>query len=63
MLRLLEIYLKGDAKTWSKTYEEGLQEANPVVPLTWDGLKQALATKFAKVEDADKVWHEIQGLK
>ena len=31
--------------------------------MTWDSLKRALATQFVKVEDADKVWHEIQGLK
>lgn len=55
--------MKGEARTWSKTYAEGLQTANPVVPLTWNGLKDALATQFAKVEDADKVWHEIQSLK
>ena len=56
MLRLLQICLKGEARTWSKTYAE-------VVPLTWNGLKEALATQFAKEEDADKVWHEIQGFK
>ncbi len=63
MLRLLQICLKGDARAWSKTHEEGLQRADPAVPLTWDNLRQALATQFAKVEDADKVWHEIQGLR
>ena len=63
MLRLLQICLKGEARTWSKTYAEGLQGADPVVPLTWNGLKEALATQFAKEEDADKVWHEIQGFK
>ena len=63
MLCLLQTCLKGDARTWSKTHEEGLQRAEPVVPLTWDNLRQALATQFAKVEDANKVGHEIQGLR
>ena len=62
-LRLLQICLKGEARTWSKTYEEALQRADPVVPLTWDVLRRALATQFAKEEDAHKVWHEIQGLR
>ena len=63
MLRLLQICLKGEARTWSKSYEEGQQGADPPVHVTWDSLKRALATQFVKVEDADKVWHEIQSLK
>ena len=38
MLRLLQICLKGDARAWSRTYEEGLQGADPPVQLTWDNL-------------------------
>ena len=56
MLRLLQICLKGDARIWSKSHEEGLQRADPPVPLTWNNLREALPTRFTKVEDPDKVW-------
>ena len=59
MLRLLQICLKGDAQSWSRSHEEGLQGANSPVPLTWDNLRHALAAQFVKVEDPHKVWHEI----
>ena len=62
MLQLLQIYLKGDARSWSRRHEKELQRAHPPVPLTWDNLRQTLATHFVKVEDLDKVWHEIEGL-
>ena len=57
MLRLLQICLKGDARTWSKGHEEGLQKAEPPVDL-----RQVLTAKFVKTEDPDKVWQEIQEL-
>lgn len=63
MLRLLQICLKGDARAWSKNYEEELQGTNPPIQLTWDLLKQGLEREFVKTEDPDKIWHEIQGLK
>ena len=63
MLRLLQICLKGDARTWSRGHEEGLQRAEPPVQLTWENLKQSLAAEFVKIEDPDKVWHEIQELR
>ena len=31
--------------------------------LTWENLRQALVIEFEKIEDPDKVWHEIQGLR
>ena len=63
MLRLLQLCLKGDARTWSRGHEEGLQRAEPPVHLTWENLKQALAVEFVRTEDPDKVWHEIQELR
>ena len=60
MLRLLQICLKGDARTWSKGHEEGLQKAEPPVELTWENLRQVLTAQFVKTEDPpDKVWQEI----
>ena len=63
MLRLLQICLKGDARTWSKGHEEGLQKAEPPVELTLENLRQALTAQFVKTEDPDKVWQEIQELR
>ena len=59
MLQLLQICLKGDARAWSRSYEQGLQGAKPPIQLTWNNLQQALAIQFAKVEDLDKVWHKV----
>ena len=39
MLGLLQIYLKGDAQSWSRRHEEELQRDDPSVPLTWDNLR------------------------
>ncbi|MCO5561285.1 hypothetical protein L7F22_014906 [Adiantum nelumboides] len=63
MLRLLQICLKGDARAWSKSHEAELQMADPPIQVTWDILRQALTENFVRLEDPDKVWHEIQGLK
>ncbi|MCO5604219.1 hypothetical protein L7F22_058382 [Adiantum nelumboides] len=63
MLRLLQICLKGDARAWSKSHEADLQMADPPIQVTWDILRQALTENFVRLEDPDKVWHEIQGLK
>ncbi|MCO5599635.1 hypothetical protein L7F22_053741 [Adiantum nelumboides] len=63
MLRLLQICLKGDARPWSRSHEEELQMADPPIQVTWDILRQALTENFVRLEDPDKVWHEIQGLK
>ncbi|MCO5614679.1 hypothetical protein L7F22_068963 [Adiantum nelumboides] len=63
MLRLLQICLKGDARAWSRSHEEELQMADPPIQVTWDILRQALTENFVRLEDPNKVWHEIQGLK
>ncbi|MCO5571554.1 hypothetical protein L7F22_025298 [Adiantum nelumboides] len=63
MLRLLQICLKGDARAWSKSHEAELLMADPPIQVTWDILRQALTENFVRLEDPDKVWHEIQGLK
>ncbi|MCO5551584.1 hypothetical protein L7F22_005089 [Adiantum nelumboides] len=63
MLRLLQICLKGDARAWYKSHEAELQMADPPIQVTWDILRQALTENFVRLEDPDKVWHEIQGLK
>ena len=63
MLRLLQICLKGDARTWSKGHEEGLQKAEPPVELTLENLRQALTAQIVKTEDPYKVWQEIQELR
>ena len=36
---------------------------DPPVAVTLEGLREALAGRFVKVEDPDKVWQEIQGLR
>ena len=63
MLRLLQICLKGDARVWSKEFEEKLRVAEPPVRLSWDNLRHGLEGEFVKTEDPDRVWHEIQGLR
>ena len=63
MLRLLQICLKGDARVWSKEFEEKLRVAEPLVRLSWDNLRHGLEGEFVKTEDPDRVWHEIQGLR
>ncbi|MCO5561273.1 hypothetical protein L7F22_014894 [Adiantum nelumboides] len=63
MLCLLQICLKGDARAWSKSHEAELQMADPPIQVTWDILRKALTKNFVRLEDPDKVWHEIQGLK
>lgn len=63
MLRLLQLCLKGEARTWSKAHEARLQALEPPEHLTWDSLRTALAVRFAKIEEPDKVWQEVQGLK
>ena len=56
MLRLLQICLKGDAQAWSKSYDEALHRADPLVQLSLDNLKDGLEVEFVKMEDLDKVW-------
>ena len=63
MLRILQLCLKGDARAWSKAYEEELQSLDPPIAVTLEGLKEALAGRFVKIEDPDKVWQEIQVLR
>ncbi len=63
MLRLLQIFIKGDARVWLKDFEAQQQEAEPPVPVTVELIKEALKTRYQRVEDPDKVWHTIQSLK
>lgn len=62
ILRLLQVFLKGEARVWLKVYEAELRAQDPPVVLELVALKQALRVKFEKEEDPDKVWHEVQGL-
>ncbi|MCO5584216.1 hypothetical protein L7F22_038140 [Adiantum nelumboides] len=55
-------YNCGDARAWYKSDEEELQMADPPIQVTWDILRQVLTENFVRLEDPDKVWHEIQGL-
>ena len=60
-LRLLKTCLKGDARKWLKSYEEGLQGAQPPIVLTLlVALKQALAAEYVTEEDPKKVWQHVQ---
>ena len=63
MLHLLQICLKVYVGSWSKTFEEVLHRANPLMQLSWDNLKCGLEAKFVKMEDLDKVWQEVQELR
>ena len=62
MLRLLQICLKGDARVWSKEFEEKLHVAVSPVILSWENLHDGLEGEFVKTKDPDRVWYEIQGL-
>ena len=50
--------MKGDARTWLKDYESGLGDD----VLTMKEVKVALINRFVKVENPEKVWHDMQGL-
>ena len=55
MLRLLQLCLKGDARIWSKAYEEQLEREDPPLAINWDNLRGALAQEFERTEDQYKV--------
>ena len=55
MLRLLELCLKGDARIWSKAYEEKLGREDPPIAINWDNLRGALEEEFEETKDPDKV--------
>ena len=57
---LIQIFLKGNEQAWFKYYEEGLQRANPPLPLNLGNLKQALVEEFVKEKDPEKVWQDKQ---
>ena len=57
VLHVLKICLKGDARTWLKEYESGLGDD----VLNVEEVKTALTNRFVKVEDPEKVWHDMQG--
>ena len=63
MLCLLQLCMKGDARIWSKAYEEQLGTEDPPVAMNWDNLEGALADEFEGTKDPNKVWHEVQELK
>ena len=48
MLCLLQICLKGDARVWSKEFEEKLCVAVPPVILSWENLRDGLEGEFVK---------------
>ena len=58
-LRLLKICLKGDARKWLKSHEEGLQGAQPPIVLTLVALKEALVAEYVTEEDPEKVWQHV----
>ena len=55
--------MKGDARVWSKEFEENLRVAVPPVILSWENLRDGLEGEFVKIEDPNRVWNEIQGLR
>ena len=48
MLHLLQLCLKGDARIWSKSYEEQLEREDPPLAINWDNLRGALAQDFER---------------
>ena len=55
MLCLLQICLKGDARVWSKEFEEKLGVAVPPIILSWENLHDGLEGEFVKTKDPDRV--------
>ena len=62
-LHLLQLCLKGDARIWSKAFEEQLGREDPPLAINWDNLRGALAEELERMKDPDKAWHEVQELK
>ena len=63
MLHLLQLCIKGDARIWSKAYEEQLSKEDPPIAISWDNLQAALAEESESIKDQGKVSHEVQELK
>ena len=62
LLRLLQIYLKGDAQAWFRDFEVQHAHQENASTLTFAIASARLIRQFQHVEDADKVWHSIQSL-
>ena len=63
VLKLLKIFLKGDARTWLKAFEAKEGKHGPPRIVTLDRLKEALLEAFQPIEDASMLWEEFQELK
>ena len=50
LLRLLQLCLKGDARIWSKAFEEQLGREDPPLAINWDNLQGALAKEFVRTK-------------
>ena len=63
VLKLLRIFLKGDAKDWLKSFE--VKEAKAVPPrfLTLDTLTEAFLERFQQVEDSSVLWQQLSDLR
>ena len=48
VLRLMQICIKGDARTWLKDFEARQQATQPPQVVTVEGLKEALKQEFQK---------------
>lgn len=63
VLRLLQICLKNDARSWFQKYEKAHVEQETARDLTFEDARKALLEEYQQVEDADKIWRAIQVLK
>ena len=63
VLKLLKIFLKGDARTWLKEFEAKEGKQVPPRVVTLDKLKEALLEAFQPIEDANVLWKELEELK
>ena len=59
VLKLLKIFLKGDARTWLKAFEAKEGKHVPPRNVTLDRLKEALLEAFQPIEDASVLWEEL----
>ena len=62
-LRLLQICIQGDARTWLHEFEAQQQAAIPPIPITFDLIRNALMVEYPNIEDAKKTWQFLKILR
>ena len=63
VLKMLRIFLKGDAKDWLKSFEAKEAKAVPPRFLTLDRLTKAFLERFQQVEDSSVLWQQLSELR